>query len=118
MLSAKKSINQHVQNMLFLTQKVVTQKIQKIPVTRAYVESEQESEDSNDDIVNLLDQDVLGKNVEELLWKNKQNKSKKQEKSKHIDGICQEFILREDWESFCKCKTSKYLRKSLSGKDF
>ena len=67
-------------------------------VTRAYAESEQESEDPNDDIVSLPDQEVLDKNVEELLCENKQNKSKKQEKSKDsvLDGICQEFTLRED----------------------
>ena len=67
-------------------------------VIRAYAESEQESEDLNDDIVSLPDQEVLDKNVEELLCENKQNKSKKQEKSKDsvLDGICQEFTLRED----------------------
>ena len=67
-------------------------------VTRAYVESEQESEDPNDDIVSLPDQEVLDKNVEELLCDNKQNKSKKQEKSKDsvLNGICPEFTLRED----------------------
>ena len=41
-------------------------------VTRAYVKSEQESEDPNDDIVSLTDQEVLDKNVQELLCKNKQ----------------------------------------------
>ena len=69
-------------------------------VTRAYAESEQESEDPNDGIVSLPDQEVLDKNVEELLCQNanKQNKSKKQEKSKDsvLDGICQEFTLKED----------------------
>ena len=67
-------------------------------VTRAYAESKQESEDPNDDIVSLPDQEVLDKNVEELLCENKQNKSKKQEKSKDsvLDGICQEFTLKED----------------------
>ena len=69
-------------------------------VTRAYAESEQESEDPNDGIVSLPDQEVLDKNVEKLLCQNanKQNKSKKQEKSKDsvLDGICQEFTLRED----------------------
>ena len=69
-------------------------------VTRAYAESEQESEDPNDDIASLPHQEVLDKNVEELLCENtnKQNKSKKQEKSKDsaLDGICQEFTLRED----------------------
>ena len=67
-------------------------------VTRAYAKSEQESEDPNDDIVSLRDQEVLDKNVGELLCENKQNKSKKkQEKPKYsvLDGICQEFILRE-----------------------
>ena len=69
-------------------------------VTRACAESEQESEDPNDDIVSLPDQEVLDKNVEELLCENtnKQNKSKKQEKSKDsaLDEICQEFTLGED----------------------
>ena len=69
-------------------------------VTKAYAESEQESEDPNDDIVSLPDQEVLDKNVEELLCENtnKQNKSKKQEKSKDsaLDEICQEFTLGED----------------------
>ena len=67
-------------------------------VTRVYAKSEQESEDPNDDIVSLRDQEVLDKNVGELLCENKQNKSKKkQEKPKYsvLDGICQEFILRE-----------------------
>ena len=67
-------------------------------VTRAYAKSEQESEDPNDDIVSLCDQEVLDKNVGEPLCENKQNKSKKkQEKPKYsvLDGICQEFILRE-----------------------
>ena len=41
-------------------------------VTRAYVKSEQESEDPYDDIVSLPGQEVLDKNVEELLCKNKQ----------------------------------------------
>ena len=60
-----------------------------------------ELENSNDDIVSLPDQEVLDKNVEELLCENKQNKSKKQEKSKDsvLDGICQEFTLREDYGS-------------------
>ena len=51
--------------------------------------------------MSLPDQEVLDKNVEELLCENKQNKSKKQEKSKDsvLDGICQEFTLREDYGS-------------------
>ena len=53
-------------------------------VTRAYAESEQESEDPNDDIVSLPDQGLLDKNVEELLCENKQNKSKKQEKLRMV----------------------------------
>ena len=55
-------------------------------VTKAYAESEQESEDPNDDIVSLPDQEVPDKNVEELLCENtnKQNKSKKQEESKIV----------------------------------
>ena len=34
---------------------------QKIPVTRAYADSEKESEDPNDDIVSLPDQKLLDK---------------------------------------------------------
>ena len=65
-------------------------------VTKAYTESEQESEDPNDDIVSLLDQEAPDKKVEELLCENKQNKCKKQENSKDgfLDGISQEFTLR------------------------
>ena len=38
----------------------------------------------------LPDQEVLDKNVEEIFCENKQNQSKKQEKSKDsvLDGIC------------------------------
>ena len=50
-------------------------------VTRAYAESEQESEDPNDDVVILPDQDGLDKNVEERLFENNQNENKKQENS-------------------------------------
>ena len=49
-------------------------------VTKAYAKSKQESEDPNDDIVGLPDQEVLDKNVEELLCENKQNQSKKTRK--------------------------------------
>ena len=73
---------------MFLTQKVDTE---DTSVTRAYARSEQESKDPNDDIASLPDQEVLDKSVEELLCENKQNKSKKQEKSKDsvLDGICE-----------------------------
>ena len=50
--------------------------------------------------MSLPDLEVLDKNVQEFLSENtnKQNKSKKQEKSKDsvLDGISQEFTLRED----------------------
>ena len=46
-------------------------------VTRSYARSEQESEDPNDNIVSLPDQEVLEKNVEKLLCENKQNKKNK-----------------------------------------
>ena len=51
--------------------------------------------------MSLPDLEVLDKNVEELLCENKQNKNKKQEKSKDsvLDGICQEFTLWEDCEN-------------------
>ena len=45
------------------------------------------------------DQEVLEKNVEELLHENKQNKSKKTSvrcKDSILDGIYQEFTFRED----------------------
>ena len=56
-------------------------------VTRAYAKSEQESEDPNDDIVSLRDQEVLDKNVGEPLCENKQNKSKKNKKSLSIVSL-------------------------------
>ena len=40
-------------------------------MTRVYAKSEQKSEDPNDDIVSLPDQEVPEKNVEELLCENK-----------------------------------------------
>ena len=61
----------------------------------------------DDDIMSLPDQEVLDKNVEELVCENKQSQSKKQEKCKDslLDGICQDFILRLR-RSSCKYKTS------------
>ena len=90
-------------------------------VTKAYAESEQESEDPNDDIVSLPDQEVLDKNVEELLCENtnKQNESKKQEESKDsvLDGICQEFIFREDsGNPLANAKQANILEKFYLGK--
>ena len=48
--------------------------------------------------MSLPDQEVLDKNVEDLLCEKKENKSKKQVNSKDsvLDSICQEFTLRED----------------------
>ena len=64
--------------------------------------------------MSLPDQEVPDKNVEELLRENKQNKCKKQEKSKDsvLDGICQEFTIREDYGSpLANPKLAKFLRK-------
>ena len=64
--------------------------------------------------MSLPDQEVLGKNIEELLRENKQNKSKKQENSKNSvpDGICQEFTLREDsGNSLANAKLANILEK-------
>ena len=51
--------------------------------------------------MSLPDQEVLDKNARKLLCENKQNTSKKQEKSKDnvFYGICQELTLREDSEN-------------------
>ena len=56
--------------------------------------------------MSLTDQKVLDKNVEELICKNKINKSKKQ------DEICQEFTLREySWNPLAIAKRANILEK-------
>ena len=71
--------------------------------------------------MSLPDQEVVDKNVEELLCQNKQNESKKQEKSKDNvpDDICQEFTLRGDpGNTLANVKLANILEKFYLEKNF
>ena len=71
--------------------------------------------------MSLPDQEVVDKNVEELLCQNKQNESKKQEKSRNNvpDDICQEFTLRGDsGNTLANAKLANILEKFYLEKNF